>query len=59
MIDAKPPLQTKHVWSIRAKLQMDGRKRDFFVRQDQAPWECAPDQMSLKNNRIACAATLG
>jgi hypothetical protein len=24
MIGARPPLQTKHVWPIRTKLQMDG-----------------------------------
>ena len=24
MIGARPPLQTKHVWSIRTKLQMNG-----------------------------------
>ena len=31
MTGAKPPLQTKHVWSIRTKLQMDGRKRDLAM----------------------------
>ena len=25
IIGARPPLQTKHVWSIRIKLQMDGK----------------------------------
>jgi len=29
LIGARPPLQTKHVWSIRTKLQMDGKKRDL------------------------------
>jgi integrase len=28
---AKPPLRTKHVWSIRTKLQMADRKRDLAL----------------------------
>ena len=31
MIGAKPPLQARHVWSIRTKLQMDGKKRDLAL----------------------------
>ena len=31
MIGAKPPLQTRHVWSIRTKLQMDSKKRDLAL----------------------------
>jgi hypothetical protein len=31
LIGARPPLQTKHVWSIRTKLQMDGKKRDLAM----------------------------
>jgi integrase len=30
-IGAKPPLRPSHVWSIRTKLQMEGRKRDLAV----------------------------
>jgi len=30
-IGAKPPLRTKHVWSIRTKLQVEGRKRDLAM----------------------------
>lgn len=26
LIGQKPPLQPKHVWSIRTRLQMDGRE---------------------------------
>jgi hypothetical protein len=26
---AKPPLRPKHVWSIRTKLQIEGRTRDL------------------------------
>jgi integrase len=28
---AKPPLRLKHVWSIRSKLQAEGRKRDLAM----------------------------
>jgi integrase len=31
MIGAKSPLQTRHVWSIRTKLQMDDKKRDLAL----------------------------
>lgn len=29
LVGAKPPLRPSHVWSIRTKLQIDGRKRDL------------------------------
>jgi hypothetical protein len=28
---AKPPLRPKHVWSIRTKLQLEGRTRDLAM----------------------------
>jgi hypothetical protein len=28
---AKPPLRPKHVWSIRTKLQIEGRSRDLAM----------------------------
>ena len=28
---AKPPLRPKHVWSIRTKLQVEGRMRDLAM----------------------------
>jgi hypothetical protein len=28
---AKPPLQPKHVWAIRTKLQVEGRPRDLAM----------------------------
>jgi hypothetical protein len=31
LIGAKPPLRPKHVWSIRAKLQVADRKRDLAM----------------------------
>ena len=27
----KPPLRPKHVWSIRTKLQIEGRARDLWA----------------------------
>jgi integrase len=31
LIGAKPPLRPKHVWSIRTKLQIEGRTRDLAL----------------------------
>src|SRR6202521_2973474 len=31
LVGAKPPLRPSHVWSIRTKLQMEGRKRDLAL----------------------------
>src|SRR5919204_5704050 len=31
IIGAKPPLRPKHVWSIRTKLQVEGRLRDLAM----------------------------
>ena len=31
IVGAKPPLRPSHVWSIRAKLQIEGRKRDLAL----------------------------
>jgi hypothetical protein len=31
VIGAKPPLRPKHVWSIRTKLQVEGRTRDLAM----------------------------
>jgi len=31
LIGAKPPLRPKHVWSIRTKLQIEGRRRDLAM----------------------------
>src|SRR5437660_2445021 len=30
-IGARPPLRSKHVWSIRTKLQVEGRTRDLAM----------------------------
>src|SRR5690242_9584401 len=31
IIGARPPLQTKHVWAIRTKLQLESKKRDLAM----------------------------
>ncbi len=31
LIGAKPPLRPSHVWSIRTKLQMQGKTRDLAL----------------------------
>ena len=31
LVGAKPPLRTSHVWSIRTKLQIEGKKRDLAL----------------------------
>ena len=31
LVGAKPPLRPSHVWSIRTKLQIDGKKRDLAL----------------------------
>jgi integrase len=31
LVGQKPPLRPKHVWSIRTRLQMDGRTRDLAM----------------------------
>src|SRR3546814_12557817 len=31
LVGAKPPLQPKYVWSIRTRLQLDGRLRDLAL----------------------------
>src|SRR5947208_12672170 len=31
LVDAKPPLRPSHVWSIRTRLQLEGRKRDLAL----------------------------
>lgn len=31
LVDTKPPLRPSHVWSIRTKLQIEGKKRDLAL----------------------------
>src|SRR6266436_6569359 len=54
LIGAKPPLRSKHVWSIRTKLQIAGRARDlamFNLAIDSKLRGC--DVVSLKVEDVA------
>jgi len=54
IVGAKPPLRPKHVWSIRTKLQVEGRMRDlalFNVALDSKLRGC--DVVALKVDDVA------
>jgi len=54
LVGAKPPLRPKHVWSIRTKLQLEGRLRDlalFNLAIDSKLRGC--DVLALKVDDIA------
>jgi len=54
IVGAKPPLRPKHVWSIRTKLQVEGRMRDlamFNVAIDSKLRGC--DVVALKVDYVA------
>lgn len=54
LIGSKPPLRTRHVWSIRTRLQVDGRIRDlalFNLAIDSKLTGC--DVVSLKVEDVA------
>ncbi len=54
LLGAKPPLRTKHVWSIRTRLQVEGRTRDlamFNLAIDSKLRGC--DVVSLKVEDVA------
>ena len=54
LIGAKPPLRPKHVWTIRTKLQIEGRRRDlalFNLAIDSKLRGC--DVVSIKVDDIA------
>ena len=54
LVGQKPPLQPKHVWAIRTKLQLDGRVRDlalFNVAIDSKLRGC--DVVTLKVEDVA------
>ncbi len=56
LIGPKPPLRPKHVWSIRTKLQVEGRPRDlamFSLAIDSKLRGC--DVVSLKVEDVAPA----
>ena len=66
LIGAKPPLRPKHVWSIRTRLQLEGRKRDLALAidsklrgcdvvsimvEDVAPRGCALDRTTVRQKK--------
>ncbi|WP_065755993.1 tyrosine-type recombinase/integrase [Bradyrhizobium paxllaeri] len=54
IVGAKPPLRSKHVWSIRTKLQVEGRIRDlalFNIAIDSKLRGC--DVVALKVDEVA------
>jgi hypothetical protein len=54
VVGAKPPLRPKHVWSIRTKLQVEGRVRDlalFNLAIDSKLRSC--DVVALKVDDVA------
>lgn len=60
IVGAKPPLRPKHVWSIRTKLQVEGRVRDlamFNLAIDSKLRGC--DVVALKVGDIAPSALGG
>jgi integrase len=58
LIGAKPPLRPKHVWSIRTKLQVEGRTRDLancdvvaLKVDDVAPSGYAVDRATVRQKK--------
>lgn len=41
LIGAKPPLRPSHVWSIRTKLQIEGKTRDLALFNFAVDSKCA------------------
>jgi hypothetical protein len=56
IIGARPPLQTKHVWSIRTKLRIDGKTRDLAPSRDRQQAErvrrCVPQGRRRCSSRV-------
>jgi monoterpene epsilon-lactone hydrolase len=48
LIGAKPPLRPKHVWSIRTKLQVEGRTRDLARPQGARKIQVNQDQDEIR-----------
>ena len=48
IIGARPPLQTKHVWSIRTKLQMDGKS---------VTWRCSISRSTASSEEVTWSAS--
>jgi hypothetical protein len=50
---AKPPLRPKHVWSIRTKLQIEGRTRDLAMFNLRSTASFAAVTSSLSGSRMS------
>jgi hypothetical protein len=50
LIGAKPPLRPKHVWSIRTKLQIEGKARDLAMFNLAIEASCAA---AMKHQRLS------
>jgi hypothetical protein len=55
---AKPPLQPKHVWSIRTKLQMADRKRGLAAIQSRHRQQTARLRCRCSQSRGHCPARI-
>lgn len=53
VIGAKPPLQIKHVWSIRTKLQIDGKKRVWQCSISRSTASCEGVMSSASRSRMS------
>ena len=53
LIGAKPPLRLKHVWSIRTKLQVEGRTRDLAMFNLAIDSKRGCDVVALKVDDVA------
>jgi hypothetical protein len=53
---AKPPLRPKHVWSIRTKLQIEGRTRDLAMFNLAIDSKFAAVMSSLSGSRMSLPA---
>ena len=53
---AKPPLRPKHVWSIRTKLQIEGRARDLAMFNLAIDSSCVAAMSSPSGSRMSLPA---
>src|SRR5256885_4380520 len=56
LIGAKPPLRPKHVWSIRTKLQVEGRTRDLAMFNLASTANCVAAMSSPSRSRMLLGA---
>ena len=56
MTGAKPPLRPKHVWSIRTKLQIEGRARDLAMFNLAIDSSCVAAMSSPPGSRMSLPA---